>query len=105
MCMREQLFFRLQESGLSLEQMQEHRSTHGCDSDGEFIYLDGVAASDRCDEVSFGGSCETEVVVFSGHLVGDIYDGVVVRPEKIIARHSYDEWCAMVDTGATDMYE
>ena len=99
------MFFRLQQAGLTLEQMKSHKSIHGVDDDGEFIYLDAVAASDSCTETNFGGSCEDEVVVFDGQVIESIYDGVVVYPTQIVARYEINHWLQMVEDGETEMYD
>ena len=99
------MFFRLQAKNISLEEMQNHKSIHGVDDDGEAIYLDALAASDNAYETGFGGSCESEVVVFEGNLIERIYDGVVVFPTKMIARFPFEEWCKMVDDGETEQYD
>lgn len=99
------MFFRLQQAGLTLEQMQSHKSIHGVNDDGEFIYLDAVAASDSCNEKNFGGSCEDEVVVFVGQVVERIYDGVVVYPTRIVARYEVRQWLQMVENGETEIYD
>jgi hypothetical protein len=97
-------FFRLQEKNLSLAQMQAHRSFLDVDQDGNEIYADGICAVDTVTK-SFGGSPESEVVVFDGQLVERIYDGVVVTPVKIVARFSYNKWCDMVDDETAYDYE
>lgn len=98
-------YYRLQQANLTIEQMQAHRSIHGVDSDGEIVFVDGVCANDFIS-TAFGGSCENEVVVLTGQLVERIYDGVVIYPTAIVARHSYDEWCEMVESGlAAELYD
>ncbi|MCO5189145.1 MAG: hypothetical protein M9918_13260 [Anaerolineae bacterium] len=89
------MFFRLQQPGLTLEQMQEHNSLHGED------LMNGICASDDAYSTNFGGSCDEEVVVIEADVVERIYDGVVVHPTKIVARYTYEEWCDMIDSGET----
>jgi hypothetical protein len=86
-------FFRLQGKGITLEQMQQYKST-----DADDTQYDGVCADDSPGGF-FGGAWPVpegddslEVVVFTGHITQEIYDGVVVKPAEEIARFSVREW-------------
>ena len=89
------------ESGITLEAMKEWRSSDGFDPEtGEELRLDGVAATDTLNG-GFGGAeglwtlPGAEIIFLEGRVVGDLYDGVVVHPEKVVARmttHEFDRF-------------
>ena len=87
------IFVRSQNEPHTLTEMQSHRSYHGYDDEGNDIFVDGVCASDRLGETGFGGAGILDVIVFMrGERVGDIYDGVVIRPTEIVCEMTPAEY-------------
>lgn len=102
-------FFRVQRKGTSFEEMKKWQSVG---SDQETLF-DGVAATRSASGLDggsrFGGSYgaysddDGEVVVFEGFAVEEIYDGVIVEPEREIARFTKGEWDSkLADESAYD---
>ena len=95
-----EIYFRAHnKAGITLEQMQNWKSNHDQSynvdtEEDEEVWLEGVAASDVLGETSFGGSSGVakEIVIFRGNKLGEIYDGVIVYPTKIVARMTTDEY-------------
>ena len=85
-------YFRLQDAGISLEEMQAFTSFDG--GDGGTI---GLCVSDRPDtfggaEGAYGPDRAGEVLVLKGVRMEQIYDGYRIRPTTIVARFSWQEW-------------
>lgn len=103
----EQIYTRAHmEVGITLKQMQNHRSIHGFDEEtGDWNYVDGVCAcSGFPSSMNFGGTGGgEEIVLFTGRWVEDIYDGVVVYPEQVVARYTTNEYERLVASG--EIYE
>ena len=90
------LYARAQDAGHSLEEMQDHKSSHGyfyneeTEEEGELL-LDGICAIELgSSEHGFGGSCSDEIVIFKGRHIENVYDGEVVYPTEIVARLDRD---------------
>ncbi len=93
------MFYRIQGKGIELEQMQRHNSACGCDD--RLNEHPGLCACEDADDLhryirSFacdpsgklleGMDDDFEIVVFEGRRVGNVYDGVLTYPERIIER-------------------
>jgi hypothetical protein len=93
-------FFRVQGKGISLEEMQAHKSA--CGSDWDKITEDGLCAADSVTQLRAylkqadfrpqRDDEDTEIIIFSGKKIGEVYDGVLAYPEKIIERVSLTEF-------------
>lgn len=100
------MYFRRQDPGLTLNQMQSFKSFLDVDPEtGDDIIADGVCVIDNAYTTNFGGSCADEVVVLEGNVIEEIYDGLVIFPTKIVARFSYEKWCEMIEAGETEQYD
>jgi len=94
------VFFRLQGKGISLKEMQSHKTFIDVDPiSGDEIHEDGVCASENANGYDggsqWGGQWPAEgdeIVVFEGRHVKDIYDGAVAYPTRIVARFDVSEW-------------
>jgi hypothetical protein len=96
-------YFRAQRRGIDFEEMKSWRSV-GSDQITEF---DGVAATRSAAGLDggsrFGGSYDAysnddgEVIVFEGTAIEELYDGVIVEPEREIARFTKGEWNAKLE--------
>jgi hypothetical protein len=97
-------FFRIQGKGISLEEMQAHKSADG-GSEGE--HHEGLCACETVSELrdyirSFAHPVlsvrdldeDCEVVIVRGRRIGRVYDGVLIYPEKIVERVSVSEFFA-----------
>jgi len=87
-------FFRVQEAGLTLDQMQEHTSADGGDG---MIEHGGICACDSVDDLmdntAMGAANnDDEIVVFKGIALCEIYDGYRVRPISEVARMTVVEF-------------
>lgn len=93
--------FRFQTKGISFDEMREHRSTHEMPEYEDNDYrLDGLACTNSVTALRsyiaplyFGDMSGFEVVIFEGHIINTIYDGVVAEPAREIARVSVDHFC------------
>ena len=95
-------FFRVQDTGISFEDMVAYNSEDG--GDGNEV---GLCVSGRPDGfdggAAFGGSWDAygdddgEVVVLEGTIVAEIYDGYRIRPTAEIARFSKKAWNQMLE--------
>ena len=102
-------FFRIQEKGISFEEMKNFNSEDGGDG-----FAEGLAVSGSPNGLDgggrFGGSWDAyddddEVVVLEGRIVTRIYDGYRIRPTKEIARFTKKQWAEMLETGEAWDYE
>ena len=98
-------FFRLQDAGITLEDMKKYHSADGGDGNNE-----GLCVSDRPDhfggaEGAYGDDRPGEVVVLRGQVVNEIYDGYRIRPTVIIARFAWDEWKQKISDESAWDYE
>jgi len=92
--------FRIQTTGISFDEMREHRSTHEMPEYEENDYqLDGLACADSVSALRYyagawmvGDTSGYEIVIFRGHIIERIYDGVVAEPFEEIARVSVDQF-------------
>ena len=92
-------YFRVQESGLTIEQMQTHISADGGDG---MDMLGGICA---CDSVASllnntamdAANDDDEVIIFEGRKICEIYDGYRVEPVREIARFTVQEFVNMCD--------
>lgn len=83
-------FFRIQGTGLSLAEMQEHNSANGAGDEEH----EGLCASDSVTDLrnyisgwAVGDMDEGfEVVIYHGRRLDDIYDGVLTYPTEILER-------------------
>jgi len=94
-------FFRVQNKGISFKRMLKYKSHH---EDGR---LPGVACTLSAGG-PFGGApldSGAEIVIFRGHKVADIYDGVVAQPVEEIVRFEIKTWFEMVADGSAYEYE
>lgn len=93
-------FFRIQGKGISLAEMQAHKSADG---GSENEAHEGLCACETVSELrdyirSFADGIdlddEFEVVVVRGRRIGKVYDGVLIYPEEIVERVSVSEFFA-----------
>jgi hypothetical protein len=87
-------FFRIQEKGYSLQDMQKYKS---CDGSSEAEKHDGLCASESIEDLrryisgwAIGDMSMFEIVVFKGRKLDKLYDGVLAEPREIIARYEFD---------------
>ena len=95
-------FFRIQGKGISIDDMQAHKSADG---GSENEVHDGLCACETVSELrdyirSFAYPVLNdldkicEVVVVRGRKVGKVYDGVLIYPKEIVERVSVSEFFA-----------
>ena len=95
-------FFRLQDAGITFEQMMDFNSANGGDG-MEDEELSGLCVSDTPDsfggaEGAYGSGRPGEVVILKGY-GSRIYDGCRIQPTKEVARFSWDAWMAKIADG------
>lgn len=91
---------------------KEILNAHSCDYNedlGEYVELPGLAASRNPDGLDgcsrFGGAWDAygdedgEVLVLEGKLIKELYDGVVIKPTRVVARFSKGTWKKMIEDG------
>ena len=100
-------FFRLQDAGISLEDMQNYTSADGGDGMEE---VGGLCVSSFVNK--FGGAEGAysnrrpgEVVVLKGHILAEIYDGYRIAPTNEVARFSLEDWQQMIEDETAYEYE
>ena len=91
-------FFRLQDAGISFNDMIDFDSADGGDNCGD---IGGLCVSGSPDkfggaEGAYGGDRPGEVVILKGRRLAEIYDGYRIQPTAEIARFSLDEWQRMI---------
>lgn len=98
-------FFRLQAKGIKFEDMQSFVSDDG----GDGSDVGGLCVTDRVG-LNFGGAeyaygdNDAEVVVMTGRILAEIYDGYRIEPTAEVARFAFGEWKKMVEDGrASDL--
>lgn len=101
-------FFRLQAKGVKFEEMKSFISDDG--GDGLADSVGGLCVTGRIG-LNFGGAeyaygdDDAEVVVMSGHILAEIYDGYRISPTAEIARFSFGDWKRMVADESAYDYE
>lgn len=100
-------FFRLQDAGITLEEMQNYNSADGGDGMGEVggLCVSGSVSHFGGAEGAYYASRPGEVVVVKGHILAEIYDGYRIMPTKEVARFSLTDWQRMVEDGEASDYE
>ena len=100
-------YFRLQDAGISFEEMCKFSSADGGDGYEE---VGGLCVSDSPD--SFGGAEGAyndtrpgEVVILKGRKLVEIYDGYRIQPTAEVARFPLSEWQKMIDDESAWDYE
>jgi hypothetical protein len=103
-------YFRVQKKGYTFEQMKSHNSGDG--GDGHETGLAVSAFANGLDGGSrFGGAWEAmddddDVIVLTGYVIFQIYDGYRIDPLEEIARFTVSEWKKMMADGrAEEQYE
>ena len=103
-------FFRAQNKGISFEDMKKYNSLHMNEDD--YARPGGLAAclsaNGRDGGSQFGGAPlddNTEIVLFKGRVLEEIYDGYLTEPIEEIARFPAQEWLAMIESGRAYDYE
>lgn len=100
-------FFRIQQPGITLEQMQEFISADGGDELGEEV--GGICACDSVrsmlSNTAFSTRWNLEVVVFKAIKLAEIYDGWRVSPSKIIDRIDASRFLEMSKDDDSIIYE
>ena len=99
------MFYRLQGKGISLEQMQQHNSTNGASEDGDHEglcacesvedlqrYIKSFACDPCSGKLLTGMDDDLEIVVFEGRKSGEVYDGALTYPDRIIERTTVAEF-------------
>lgn len=92
-------YFRLQDAGISFNEMIAFNSADGGDDCGD---VGGLCVSDSPDkfggaEGAYSASRPGEVVVLKGRKLVEIYDGYRIQPTAEVARFSLDEWQRKID--------
>lgn len=107
-------YFRIQEPGISIEEMKAHQTLVDVDDNGEEIYEAGVSCclspSGYDGGSCFGGAWDAadenwEIVIFEGHIVSQLYDGYVVEPVQEVARFTKSEWRTKIEDMSAWEYE
>mgnify|MGYP001476168491 CR=1 FL=1 len=91
-------YFRLQDAGISFEDMCNFNSADGGDNCGE---IGGLCVSMSPDKFggadgAYGAGRPGEVVVVKGRKLAEIYDGYRIQPTVEIARFSLKDWRQMI---------
>jgi hypothetical protein len=103
-------FFRAQKSGISFKDMQNHVSHDGGEGWEELgIEISGICACDSVTELKgntvMGAMNDNdEVVVFTGNVITEIYDGYRVEPVQEITRFTVRHFLDNIDEIA-EQYE
>ena len=98
-------YFRLQDAGISFEDMCKFNSADGGDGHEE---VGGLCVSDSPDkfggaEGAYGANRPGEVVILKGRKLVEIYDGYRIQPTAEVARFSLNDWRKMIaDESAWD---
>ena len=101
-------FFRLQDAGISFEDMQNYTSADGGDEMGDEVgglCVSGFVNKFGGAEGAYYANRPGEVVVLKGHILAEIYDGYRIEPTKEIARFSYETWKQMIADETAYDYE
>lgn len=101
-------FFRLQDAGISFEDMQNYTSADGGDGMGDEVgglCVSGFVNMFGGAEGAYNPRRPGEVVVLKGHILAEIYDGYRIMPTKEVARFSLPDWQRMVEDGEASDYE
>lgn len=100
-------FFRLQDAGISFEDMQNYTSADGGDGmeDVGGLCVSGFVNKFGGAEGAYNVTRPGEVVVLKGHILAEIYDGYRIMPTKEVARFSLTDWQRMVEDGEASDYE
>lgn len=98
-------FFRLQDAGITIEQMQNFTSADGGDGNDE-----GLCVSDSPNrfggaEGAYSAKRPGEVVILKGRVLTEIYDGYRIQPTAEVARFSLEVWEQMIEDGTAYDYE
>ena len=103
-------FFRIQEKGISFEEMKYFNSEDVIDGSAEGLCVSG--SPHGLDGGSrFGGAWDAyddndgEIVIMEGRIISKIYDGYRIRPTREIARFTKKQWSEMLETGEAWYYE
>ena len=103
-------YFRIQEAGISFEDMQSFVSEDGGDGYEEGLCVSGNASG--LDGGSrFGGAWDAygdddgEIIILEGYKIAQIYDGYRIEPTQEIARFAKGQWRQMLEDGTADRYE
>lgn len=97
-------FFRVQGKGYSIEDMKTFNSANGGDG-----LIEGLCVSDTPDG-NFGGAWDAmndddEIVILTGTIIAEIYDGYRIIPATEIARFTIAEWKTKLRDGSAWDYE
>jgi hypothetical protein len=102
----EHIYFRAQNKDIPFEKMITYKSKH-VDEAGNPIRVNGLAALGN-PGTNFGGAPlhdSMDIIIFSGIRQHDIYDGVVVKPIKEIARFKGSDYFKMYKNGSIFKYQ
>lgn len=100
-------YFRLQDAGISFNDMIDFNSADGGDDCGA---VGGLCVSGSPDkfggaEGAYGTSRPGDVVVLKGRRLVEIYDGYRIQPTAEVARFPLDKWQRMIDDETAWDYE
>ena len=100
-------FFRLQDAGITLEEMQNYNSADGGDGMGEVggLCVSGFVNKFGGAEGAYNSKRPGEVVVLKGRILAEIYDGYRIEPTSEVARFPLAVWEQMVENGTASDYE
>ena len=95
-------FFRLQDAGISFDEMCDFVSADGGDGMED---EGGLCVSGRLDkfggaEGAYGSDRQAEVVVMTGSILAEIYDGYRIEPRSEVARFGWETWKALLADGS-----
>ena len=95
-------FFRLQDAGISFDEMCNFVSADGGDGMED---EGGLCVSGRLDkfggaEGSYGSDRPAEVVIVTGRIIAEIYDGYRIEPRTEVARFGWAVWKTMLADGS-----
>ena len=101
-------FFRLQDAGISFDDMQNYTSADG--GDGMEDEVGGLCVSGFVNrfggaEGAYSSKRPGEVVVLKGRILAEIYDGYRITPTAEVARFPLEVWEQMVEDGTASDYE
>lgn len=100
-------YFRLQDAGISFNDMTKFNSADGGDDCGNIggLCVSGSPNKFGGAEGAYSAARPGEVVVLKGSRLAEIYDGFRIQPTVEVARFPLSDWRKMVDDGTAWDYE
>ena len=95
-------FFRLQDAGIGFDEMCDFVSADGGDG---MEAEGGLCVSGRLDkfggaEGAYGPGRPAEIVILTGRILAEIYDGYRIEPRTEVTRFGWEAWKIMLADGS-----